>query len=129
MKIGIHEDYNAEIKADLDQLPQAKDPDFYKYWFSDQDLITQRLKEYGTGKIDFINRGQGKHGYARGRVDRGSGGWVLDQPELIDAHLEQQTWQNDEKLKRLFELLHFVWPKEDWKWFVEYSKEFRKLAV
>jgi len=123
------QDYNAQIKRDLDTIPQAKDPDFYKYWFSDQDLITARLKEYGTGKIDFINRGQGTHGYARGRVDRGSGGWVLDQPELIDAHMEQQTWQNDQKLKRLFDLLHFVWPNEDWKWFVEYSKEFRKLAV
>ena len=39
-------DYNSLIKRDLDSLPQAKDPDFYKYWFSDQDLITQRLKPF-----------------------------------------------------------------------------------
>lgn len=129
--MSIHSDETIEshMKRDLDSLPQAKDPDFYKYWFTDQDLITERLKQYGTGKIDFINRGQGSHGYARGRVDRATNGWVLDQPELIDAHLEQQTWQNDEKLKRLFNLIHTVWPKEDFKWFVEYSKEFRKLAV
>jgi hypothetical protein len=120
---------NIYIKRDLDTLPQAKDPDFYKYWFSDQDLITARLKEYGTGKIDFINRGQGSHGYARGRVDRGSNGWVLDQPELIDAHLMQQTHHSEEKIRKLMDLLHHVWPKEDWKWFLEYTKEFKKLAV
>jgi hypothetical protein len=122
-------DYNRLIKRDLHTLPQAKDPDFYKYWFSDQDLITARLKDYGTGKIDFINRGQGSHGYARGRVDRGNGGWVLDQPELIDAHLQQQTHHSEEKIQRLMQLLHHVWPAEDWKWFLTYTKEFKKLAV
>jgi hypothetical protein len=128
MKIDSN-DYNKLIKRDLDTLPQAKDPDFYKYWFSDQDLITARLKEYGTGKIDFINRGQGSHGYARGRVDRASGGWVLDQPELIDAHLQQQTHHSDEKIERLMGLLKHVWPQEDFTWFSEYTKEFKKLAV
>lgn len=120
--------YNELIKRDLETLPQAKDPDFYKYWFSDQDLITDRLKQYGTGKIEFINRGQGKHGYARGRVDRGNGGWVLDQPELIDAHLQQQTHHSQEKIDRLMQLLHHVWPQEDFTWFEEYTKEFKKLA-
>lgn len=123
------DDVEGYIKRDLDTLPQAKDPDFYKYWFSDQDLITERLKQYGTDKIDFINRGQGAHGYARGRVDRGSGGWVLDQPELIDAHLEQQTWQNSVKVQRLYELLSHVWPGEDFTWFKNYTEEFKKLAV
>jgi hypothetical protein len=121
--------YDHYIKRDLDTLPQAKDPDFYKYWFSDQDLITDRLKQYGTGKIDFINRGQGAHGYARGRVDRANGGWVFDQPELIDAHLMQQTWQNDEKVQKLYELLAHVWPNEDFTWFKKYTEEFKKLAV
>lgn len=122
-------DYDAHIKRDLDTLPQAKDPDFYKYWFSDQDLITSRLNEYGKEKITFVNRGQGTHGYARGRVDRGSNGWVLNQPELIDAHLMQQTHHSQEKIQRLMELLHHVWPKEDFKWMLEYTKEFKKLAV
>lgn len=122
-------DYQYHIQKDLMELPQAKDPDFYKYWFTDQDLITGRLKAYGTEKIDFINRGPGKHGYARGRVDRGNGGWVLDQPELIDAHLMQQTHHKEEKIQKLMELLHHVWPEEDWLWFLEYTKEFKKLAV
>ena len=129
MQFDLPMDYNRLIKRDLDTLPQAKDPDFYKYWFSDQDLITARLKEYGTDKITFINRGHGSHGYARGRVDRGSGGWVLDQTELIDAHLQQQTHHSQEKIDRLMQLLRHVWPGEDFTWFEEYTKEFKRLAV
>lgn len=120
-------DYNNLIKRDLDTLPQAKDPDFYKYWFSDQDLITARLNEYGKEKITFINRGQYPNGFAYGRVDRGV--WSLDHKEFIDAHLMQQTHHSDEKIRKLMELLHHVWPDEDFKWFLNYTKEFKKLAV
>lgn len=119
--------WNDHIKRDLDTLPQAKDPDFYKYWFTDQDLITARLKEYGTDKIDFIYRGQYSNGYAKGRVDRGN--WTLDHEQLIDAHLMQQTWQSEEKIKKLLELLHHAFPKEDFLWFAKYTNEFRKLAI
>lgn len=120
-------DYDAHIKRDLDALPQAKDQDFYKYWFSDQDLITSRLNEYGKEKITFVNRGQYSNGFAAGRVDRGS--WSLDHKEFIDAHLMQQTHHSQEKIQKLMELLHHVWPQEDFKWFLEYTKEFKKLAV
>jgi hypothetical protein len=119
--------YDDLIKRDLDTLPQAKDTDFYKYWFSDQDLITSRLNEYGKDKITFINRGQYSNGFASGRVDRGS--WSLDRKEFIDAHLMQQTHHSEEKISKLMELLHHVWPGEDFKWFLEYTKEFKKLAV
>lgn len=129
MSINSEESIESNMKRDLDSLPQAKDTDFYKYWFTDQDLITDRLKQYGTGKIDFINRGQGKHGYARGRIDRATNGWVLDQPELIDAHLEQQTWHNPAKVQRLYDLLAYVWPGEDFTWFKNYTHEFKKLAI
>lgn len=121
-------DYNTLIKRDLDTLPQAKSNDFYQYWETDQDLITARLKAYGTPNINFINRGQGKHGFPRGRVDKGHGGWVLDQPELIDAHLLQQCHHSEEKIRKLMDLLHHVWPKEDFKWWLTYTKEFKKLA-
>lgn len=122
-------DYQYQIQKDLMDLPQAKDPDFYKYWFTDQDLVTARLKQYGTGKIDFINRGQGSYGYARGRVDRANGGWVYSQPELIDAHLMQQTHHSEEKIQKLMDLLHHVWPKDNWLWFLEYTKAYKRLAV
>lgn len=121
-------DYNRLIKRDLDTLPQAKDPDFYKYWFSDQDLITQRLKEYGTDKINFINRGQYSNGYAKGRVDRGS--WTLNHEQFIDAHLHHQIHHkgNEWKFVQTMELLHKIWPEEDFIWFEDYTKEFKKLT-
>lgn len=126
MDIAHPYDYNFFIKRDLDTLPQAKNPDFYKYWFSDQDLITERIKQYGTGKIDFINRGQYPNGFAKGRVDRGS--WTLDHETLIDAHLMQQTHHSQEKIDKLMELLRHVWPNEDFTWFRDYTNKFRELA-
>jgi hypothetical protein len=121
-------DYNSYIKRDLDTLPQAKDYDFYKRWFCDQDLITARLKEYGTEKISFINRGQYSNGYAKGRVDRGS--WTLDHKEFIDAHLHHQIYHkgNEWKFDKTMELLKKVWPEENFDWFVEYHNEFKKLT-
>lgn len=122
-------DYQYHIQKDLMELPQAKSTDFYTYWYTDQDLITERLKSYGTERIEFINRGHGKHGFARGRVDKGNGGWVLDQPELIDAHLVGQAHHTEEKIRKVMDLLHHVWPKDDWRWFLEYTKEFRKIKI
>lgn len=122
------DDYQYYIQRDLDSLPQAKSPDFYTYWETDQDHITARLKVHGTGNIHFINRGQGAHGFARGRVDKGHGGWVLDQPELIDAHLLQQAHHSEDKIHKIMDLLHHVWPDKDWLWFLKFTHEFKKLT-
>lgn len=122
-------DHQFLIQRDLMSLPQAKSQDFYTYWETDQDHITNRLKQFGTHRINFVQRGQGTHGFARGRVDKGHGGWVLDQPELIDAHLLQQCHHTEEKIQKLMDLLHHVWPKDNWLWFLQYTKEFKKLAV
>jgi hypothetical protein len=116
------------IERDLKSLPQAGEGvDWEKRWFTDQDLITSRLNEYGKEKITFVNRGQYSNGFAAGRVDRGS--WSLDHSQFIDAHLMQQTHHSNEKIQKLMELLHHVWPGEDFKWFLEYTKEFKKMAV
>jgi hypothetical protein len=118
-------DYDKFIKRDLDTLPQAKEEDFYKRWFTDQDLITDRLKSVDKA---LINRGQGHHGFAYGRVDRGAGGWVLDQPELIDAHMPQQAHHNLYKISMTRELIHSVWPNEDFTWWEDYTNKFRELT-
>jgi len=120
-------DYNALIKRDLDTLPQAKNPDFYKYWFSDQDLITQRLKDVQF-PITSILRGHYKNGFAHCRVDRGA--WTLDHPQFIDAHLHHQIYHrgNEWKFDKTMELLRKVWPNEDFTWFIEYHKEFKRLT-
>jgi len=120
-------DYNSLIKRDLDTLPQAKDPDFYKYWFSDQDLITQRIQATEF-PITSVLRGQYKNGFAHGRVDRGA--WTLDHPQFIDAHLHHQIYHrgNEWKFDKTMELLNKVWPNEDFTWFTEYNKEFKRLT-
>jgi len=120
-------DYNSLIKRDLDSLPQAKDPDFYKYWFSDQDLITQRLKPF---KKTLINRGQLPNGFARGRVDRGS--WSLEHEEFIDCHMLRDMYKLSDtgrgNFAKTMRLLERVWPNENFDWFKEYTTEFQKLA-
>lgn len=135
MRLGHGEDYNKMIKRDLDTLPQSKDPDFYKYWFSDQDLITQRLKENGTGNIDFINRGQYSNGYAKGRVDRGS--WTLQHDQLIDCHMHRDLFkafypdsnpQHVVKWQQTIDMLNKCFPSEDFSWLVNYTEDYAKLA-
>jgi len=120
-------DYNKLIKRDLDTLPQAKDPDFYKYWFSDQDLITQRINatEFPITKI---NRGQYSNGFAVGRVDRGA--WSLNHKQFIDAHLFHQMYHKgkEDKFEQTLDLLEKIWPEENFDWFILYTEKFRKLT-
>lgn len=135
MKFDRMLDAHQSIKRDLDTLPQAKDPDFYKYWFSDQDLITQRLKEYGTDNIDFINRGQYSNGYAKGRVDRGS--WTLEHDQFIDCHMHRDLFKafypdpnpaHVVKWQQTMDMLNKCFPGEDFSWFLKYTQEYAKLA-
>lgn len=113
------------IRRDLDTMPQAKSDDFYKRWFCDQDLITERLKTYNP---TIINRGQYPNGYASGRVDRGA--WSLDHRQFIDAHLPQQVYHKgrEQKFEDMMNLLHLIWPKEDFGWFYDYHMEFKRLT-
>lgn len=127
-------DYNALIKRDLDTLPQAKSTDFYKYWETDQDLITQRIKAVNFDK-SFVDRGRYPNGIAIGRVDRGD--WTLKQHEFTDAHLHRDLykvfkepdnalWQK--KWGEHLALLQRVWPNENFDWFVKYTQEFAKMV-
>lgn len=120
-------DYNTAIHDALDSLPQAKSSDKVKRWVTDQDLITERINNssYEPTRID---RGTDRRtGYPMGRVDRSH--WTLDHKQFIDAHLFHGTHRDEAKFKKTIELLHTVWPKEDFKWWINYVKEFRKLAV
>lgn len=119
--------WNNLLKRDMKDYANAKSDDFYTYWGCDQQILTNKLNEYGKDRITFINRGQYSNGFARGRVDRGA--WTLDHSEFIDAHLMQQTHHSQEKIDKLVQLLHHVWPGEDFTWFEKYTEEFKKIAV
>lgn len=126
--MGITGSYDEMIKRDLDTLPQAKDPDFYKYWFSDQDLVTKRIDQTGFFKRHFY-RGQLPNGFAAGRVDRGA--WSLDHPEFIDCHALRDMYKKSDtglaNMAKTLRLLERVWPDEDFQWFVDYTHQFQKL--
>lgn len=121
-------DYNELIKRDLDAMPQAKESaSWEKRWFVDQDLITKRI-DATEFKKTIINRGQYPNGYAKGRVDRGS--WSLNHEQFIDCHMFQQLYHrgNEKKFDMTMDLLQAIWPNEDFSWFIEYTKAFKKLT-
>lgn len=94
-------------------------------WTTDQDFITEKLLGF-KDHIHHVNRGTDKRtGYPVGRVDRSN--WRLDHERLIDAHLPHDILTNEQSFHKVMELLHHVWPGEDFKWFVSYHKEFKKL--
>lgn len=109
------------LKDLLDKYPQAKHSDFYKYWFTDQDIITERIDH---NDVAWVNRGKYASGYAYGRVDRGS--WTLEHPEYIDAHLPRQAWLNEFAMQQVTDLLEKCHPKATG-WFKLYTEDFREL--
>jgi hypothetical protein len=117
-------DYNAMIKRDLDRMPNAKSQVFHEWWSVDQQLITDRINACQFEK-DFVYRGTYPNGYAKGRVDRSA--WHLNHEQFIDAHLMRDIYINEVNFNKTMELLHKVWPDEEFTWFKEYTNEFKKL--
>ena len=117
-------DYDAHIKRDLDSLPQASSQNSVTRWVTDQDLITQRINATQF-KVNHISRGTLNNGYAKGRIDRSA--WSLDVNPYIDCHIFHDVHKNDSSFKKTMDMLHTVWPNENWLWFLEYTKEFKKL--
>lgn len=116
--MNLSSSYNLEIKRDLRQQKNM--------WVLDQDIITERINE--SGFIPFRkDRGtDGRTGYPKGRIDRSN--WRLDHKQYIDAHMFHGIQNDDTKFKKTLEMLHTVWPKEDFKWWIEYYKEFKKIC-
>jgi hypothetical protein len=111
-------DYNEMIKRDLRQQKNM--------WVLDQDLITERINN--SGFVPFrIDRGTDKRtGYPIGRIDRSN--WRLDHKQFIDCHMFHDVHRNEASFKKTLDMIHTVWPKEDFKWWIEYYKEFKKLC-
>lgn len=119
-------DYNTAIHDALDDMPQAKSSDKTKRWVTDQDLITERINNssYVPERID---RGtDGRTGYPKGRIDRSN--WRLDYKQFIDCHMFHGIQNDESKFKKTLEMLHTVWPQEDFKWWINYVKEFKKIC-
>ncbi len=118
--------YNDLMIRDLNTLPQAAwSADPIKRWCVDQDLITERLHSVQFPKTHVL-RGVYKNGYPVGRVDRSA--WTLEHDKLIDCHMYRGIWKTDHKLAETMDLLHKAFPGENFRWFIEYDHEFKKLA-
>lgn len=127
-------DYDQMIKRDLNSLPQAKSTDFYTYWPTDQNHITNRINASGIKKT-IINRGKLPNGYAIGRVDRGA--WSMDHKQFIDCHMHRDLFKafypnpdpvHTMKWRQHYSMLEALFPNENWGWLVEYTNEYAKLA-
>jgi hypothetical protein len=108
------------LKCDLDfWYPKAKNK-----WTVDQNILTDRLNTFHPKTL--VNRGvDSKTHYPVGRVDRS--GWSLNHKQLIDCHAPHDILTNEKSFHNVMQLLHTVWPSQDWKWFIEYHRNFKKL--
>lgn len=76
------------------------------YWSADQQLLTQRAREYGMDRITFIDRGnQNKHGLPTGRWDRYD--WAHIPDNIIDVHMKRNDWDAQ------YQVAEKLWPGED----------------
>lgn len=97
---------------------------FEDYWFYDQELITNRMNDWGKSKIRFINR-HTDGAYPKGRVDRGD--WKpIEQERMIDAHLLRPGY-TDENFTRILEVIQTAFPNQDLSDLIEYRNEYLKF--
>lgn len=114
--------YDWAIEQDLD-LWSSKYKDT---WTLDQQIITERLLSYGKHKIEKVDRGTDRRtGYPVGRVDRSA--WHLSHHQFIDAHLPHDILTNEKSYRNVMELLRKIWPSEDFGWFEQYYRDFKRL--
>ena len=128
-------DYNAFIKRDLDNHPNARSTDFYKYWGVDQQILTDRVSKERRFEKNFIYNGKLPNGYAAHRIDRGSWNMNVDNPK--DCHMHRDLFKafypepdpaHVVKWQQTMDMLNKCFPGEDFTWFLEYTQAYAKLA-
>jgi hypothetical protein len=76
------------------------------YWSVDQQLLTQRAREYGMDKITFVDRLHNHpRGLPTGRWDRAC--WDVIPNEVIDVHMKRGDWEAQ------LQVAERLWPGED----------------
>lgn len=112
-----------DICHDLQRMPRATSEKWEEWWQVDQDLITERLKNFSVTRVD---RGVAPNShYPLGRIDRGSWDLTLNQEKRIDAHLLRPGFlpENFEKIISLIKQCYGV-DESDVKWMRDYRSEF-----
>lgn len=90
------------------------------YWSVDQQLLTQRAREYGMNRITFIDRGnQNKHGLPTGRWDRYDWSHIPD--DIIDVHMKRNDWDAQ------IQVFQRLWPGEDYSFILKFREALNGL--
>lgn len=128
-------DYNAFIKRDLDNHPNARSTNFYKYWGTDQQILTDRVSKERRFEKNFIYNGKLPNGYAAQRIDRGS--WNVNVYNPKDCHMHRDLFKafypdanpaHIIKWQQTMDMLNKCFPGEDFSWLLEYTKKYAALA-
>lgn len=95
-----------ELMGEFTIPDAAYSDDWNRYWSTDQQLLTQRAREYGMDRITFVDRGnQNKHGLPTGRWDRHD--WAHIPDSIIDVHMKRNDWEAQ------YQVAERLWPGED----------------
>lgn len=95
-----------ELMGEFTIPDAAYSDDWNRYWSTDQQLLTQRAREYGMDKITFVDRGNnGYRGLPTGRWDRHD--WAHIPDGIIDVHMKRNDWEAQ------IQVAERLWPGED----------------
>jgi hypothetical protein len=100
---------------------RAKSDQWESYWSVDQQLLTQRAREYGMDKITFVDRGFSGP-ISANRWDRYS--WHIKPADIIDVHVIRSPLANWDKITGMCTQL---WPEDNWAWLADFKEEFEKV--
>lgn len=117
-KYGLLQD---DMEADLFMYPQAKDKRFDKYWYTDQAILTAKLRAHGLENgVMFHDRGT-HLGLAKDRVDRAL--WKICE-DPIDSHLMRNAYKNETAYNMNMNLYQQIFGTDS-DWIKEYTDDYR----
>lgn len=117
MKIQPGTRFTYAIKEQLPEKSFSKT--WEDYWSVDQQLLTQRAREYGFERINFVDRGFAGP-IAANRWDRYC--WDRKPDDIIDVHCIRGMGNWD----KIVDMAYTLWPSENWSWLHDYRKEFNE---
>lgn len=92
------------------------------YWSVDQQLLTQRAREYGMERITFIDRLHNHpRGLPTGRWDRAC--WDVIPSEIIDVHMKRNDF--DAQLQ----VFKHLWPNDDYSFLINFNNAIRSINI
>lgn len=104
-------------------IPDAAYSDKWEtYWSTDQQLLTQRAREYGMDRITFVDRLHNHpRGLPTGRWDRAC--WDVIPSEVIDVHMKRNDF--DAQLQ----VFKYLWPNDNYSFLIDFNNAIRSINL